>query len=156
MLHICWSHIPKDRPSAAEIVELLYNSPRLLSPCIDVPLASVQPLLTNSTEKLTKPRKASIPLSQKPRQHLKIQKIPETLSVDAGYGSGAYSPMTGDMPLTSDDPSDVDSDRLSDEGDYSSSFPPHTSSAWCGGGNTAPGYIVLDHGGYEAGSVTSV
>ena len=31
--------------TAAEIAELLYNNPRLVSPCIDVPLASVQVVL---------------------------------------------------------------------------------------------------------------
>ena len=42
--------IPTRRPSAAEIVEVLGNNPRLVSPCIDVPLASVQVERTDSLE----------------------------------------------------------------------------------------------------------
>ena len=42
LLETCWSQIPTKRPSAAEVVELLSCHPRLLSPCIDVPMASVQ------------------------------------------------------------------------------------------------------------------
>ena len=41
LLHACWSYTPAKRPLAGEIVELLYNNPRLLSPCVGVPLASV-------------------------------------------------------------------------------------------------------------------
>merc|ERR1719431_1646182 len=42
LLRACWSHSPAKRPTAVEIVELLNSNPRLVSPCIDVPLASVQ------------------------------------------------------------------------------------------------------------------
>ena len=42
LLKNCWSYNSLKRPSAAEIVELLSNNPRLVSPSIDVPLASVQ------------------------------------------------------------------------------------------------------------------
>lgn len=42
LLKSCWNTTPTKRPTASEIVELLTNSPRLVSPCIDVPLASVQ------------------------------------------------------------------------------------------------------------------
>ena len=42
LLTSCWNRSPTKRPTAAEIAELLYNNPRLVSPCIDVPLASVQ------------------------------------------------------------------------------------------------------------------
>ena len=41
---------PTKRPSASEIVEVLGNNPRLVSPCIDVPLASVQVERTDSLE----------------------------------------------------------------------------------------------------------
>ena len=44
LLTSCWNRSPTKRPTAAEIAELLYNNPRLVSPCIDVPLASVQVL----------------------------------------------------------------------------------------------------------------
>ena len=46
LLRSCWSQSPTKRPSAAEVAELLYNNPRLVSPCIDVPLASVQVIHT--------------------------------------------------------------------------------------------------------------
>ena len=42
LLKNCWSFNPVKRPNASEIVELLANNPRLVSPSIDVPLASVQ------------------------------------------------------------------------------------------------------------------
>lgn len=38
----CWNRDPKKRPQASEIVEFLANNPRLLSPCLDVPISSVQ------------------------------------------------------------------------------------------------------------------
>ena len=52
LLRSCWSPTPTKRPSASEVVELLYNNPRLISPCIDVPLASVQIERTDSLEML--------------------------------------------------------------------------------------------------------
>lgn len=42
LIRSCWSIDAKKRPPASEIVEFLANNPRLLSPCPDVPLASVQ------------------------------------------------------------------------------------------------------------------
>lgn len=42
LLKSCWSQDSKMRPSASEIVEFLANNPRLLAPCLDVPLSSVQ------------------------------------------------------------------------------------------------------------------
>ena len=50
LLQNCWDIIPTKRPSAAEIAEVLANNPRLVSPCIDVPLASVQVERTDSLE----------------------------------------------------------------------------------------------------------
>lgn len=38
----CWQLDSKVRPTAKEIVEFLANNPRLVFPCLDVPLASVQ------------------------------------------------------------------------------------------------------------------
>lgn len=38
----CWQVDSKVRPTAKEIVEFLANNPRLVFPCLDVPLASVQ------------------------------------------------------------------------------------------------------------------
>ena len=53
MLSSCWASTPTKRPSAPEIVELLSNSPRLVCPCIDVPLASVQLERTDSLEMMS-------------------------------------------------------------------------------------------------------
>merc|ERR1711971_1346209 len=52
LLTSCWNRSPTKRPTAAEIAELLYNNPRLVSPCIDVPLASVQVERSDSLEML--------------------------------------------------------------------------------------------------------
>ena len=50
LLKSCWNITATKRPTASEIVELLSNNPRLISPCIDVPLASVQVERTDSLE----------------------------------------------------------------------------------------------------------
>lgn len=42
LIRSCWNFDRKRRPHVSEIVEFLANNPRLLSPCLDVPLASVQ------------------------------------------------------------------------------------------------------------------
>jgi len=52
LLTSCWNRSPTKRPTAAEVAELLYNNPRLVSPCIDVPLASVQVERSDSLELL--------------------------------------------------------------------------------------------------------
>ena len=49
LLKSCWNKTPTQRPTAAELVELLSNNPRLITPCIDVPLASVQVVLTTES-----------------------------------------------------------------------------------------------------------
>lgn len=41
MLRKCWSSIAQNRPKAAEIVEILARNPELITPCLDVPAASV-------------------------------------------------------------------------------------------------------------------
>ena len=50
LLKSCWHMTATKRPTASEIAELLSNNPRLISPCIDVPLASVQVERTDSLE----------------------------------------------------------------------------------------------------------
>ena len=60
----CWNMTATKRPTASEIVELLSNSPRLISPCIDVPLASVQVERTDSLELIPSVRKPSGSVSQ--------------------------------------------------------------------------------------------
>ncbi|XP_015433610.1 PREDICTED: uncharacterized protein LOC107189564 [Dufourea novaeangliae] len=42
LMYSCWKTDHTKRPTAPEIVEILATSPRILSPCLDVPLASVQ------------------------------------------------------------------------------------------------------------------
>ncbi|XP_046736169.1 uncharacterized protein LOC124405374 [Diprion similis] len=42
LIRSCWKIDHKLRPNAPEIVDVLATNPRLLSPCLDVPLASVQ------------------------------------------------------------------------------------------------------------------
>lgn len=42
MISSCWTVDYKKRPQASEIVEFIANNPRLLTPCLDVPLSSVQ------------------------------------------------------------------------------------------------------------------
>ncbi|XP_018331316.1 uncharacterized protein LOC108741146 [Agrilus planipennis] len=42
LLKSCWNQDNKLRPTSSEIVEFLANNPRLLMPCLDIPLSSVQ------------------------------------------------------------------------------------------------------------------
>ncbi|XP_031356046.1 receptor-type guanylate cyclase gcy-22-like [Photinus pyralis] len=42
LLKSCWNQDSKIRPTSSEIVEFLANNPRLLTPCLDVPISSVQ------------------------------------------------------------------------------------------------------------------
>jgi len=42
LLKACWTLEPTKRPQSSEIVEFLANNPRLISPNLDIPLASVQ------------------------------------------------------------------------------------------------------------------
>ncbi|XP_054006339.1 uncharacterized protein LOC128891132 [Hylaeus anthracinus] len=42
MMYSCWRREHTQRPTAPEIVDFLATNPRILSPCLDVPLASVQ------------------------------------------------------------------------------------------------------------------
>ena len=60
LLKSCWSRTATKRPTAAEIAELLFNNPRLVSPCIDVPLASVQMERTDSLELIPSTKKSPV------------------------------------------------------------------------------------------------
>uniref|UniRef100_A0A182QRN7 receptor protein-tyrosine kinase n=1 Tax=Anopheles farauti TaxID=69004 RepID=A0A182QRN7_9DIPT len=42
LMKACWNQDYKKRPSASEVSEFISNYPRLLNPCLDVPLASVE------------------------------------------------------------------------------------------------------------------
>ena len=67
----------------------------LFSPCIDVPLASVQIERTDSLEMMPKPKRATDTTSQRAKMpHLKTKPAKELNPEDQGYGS-AYSPMNG-------------------------------------------------------------
>lgn len=69
-MYSCWFVNQNERPSAPEIVEFLATNPRILSPCLDVPLASVQLEHTGQMEMhLTNSvRKFSLPWSQQQQQ----------------------------------------------------------------------------------------
>lgn len=63
LIYSCWNVEPTKRPTAPEIVDFLATNPRILSPCLDVPLASVQLEHTGQIEmQLTENiRKFSVP-----------------------------------------------------------------------------------------------
>ena len=94
---------PTKRPTAGEIGELLSNNPRLISPCIDVPLASVQIERTDSLELIPTVRKPSGSISQTNRPTIARKRdrecsreSKESAAVDASTAvGGPYSPMNG-------------------------------------------------------------
>lgn len=167
LLRSCWSITPTKRPTGGEVAELLGNNPRLVSPCIDVPLASVQIERTDSLEMIPNMRKPSGSISQtnKPamrkrmREHSKESKDSGTEATP----SGAYSPMNGQPlhPMLSPPHTLIRGDastHTSSSCGYSSAKDPllHSDSDRISDGsvylNTAgssnyvpPGYIVLDH-----------
>ena len=86
LLHACWSYTPAKRPLAGEIVELLYNNPRLLSPCVGVPLASVHVEGMDETLRQTKrnaPKKSSVKQSDRTIAGLDHVDIPITNATTA-------------------------------------------------------------------------
>ena len=117
LLQSCWSYSPSRRPTAGEIVELLFNCPRLVSPSIDVPLASVQiershvAHVTRDTNQWSLHRSDEIELMGKQRKPSQPPSVraqtskeaaapcpperPELSPEDAGYSSSEYSPMHG-------------------------------------------------------------
>lgn len=52
LMKACWNVSYKKRPKASEIAEFISSYPRLITPCLDVPLASVQMAETESDELL--------------------------------------------------------------------------------------------------------
>lgn len=50
LMNACWNATYKKRPSASEVAHFISQYPRLLSPCLDVPLASVQMPETDSDQ----------------------------------------------------------------------------------------------------------
>lgn len=78
MIRSCWNREPKLRPLASEIVEFLANNPRILAPCLDVPLSSVQfedtgQLQMHIPEKI---RKFSISLRNRSNNSITSQRPP--------------------------------------------------------------------------------
>ena len=156
---------PTKRPTAGEIGELLSNNPRLISPCIDVPLASVQIERTDSLELIPTVRKPSGSISQTNRPTIARKRDRECSreskesAVDASTVGGPYSPMNG--PTISPPHTLITNNNISDDIvkepllSYDSSSNLYVPS----------GYIVLDHtgnlttsafGSYVPSSVASV
>lgn len=50
LIRACWNQSYKSRPTANEISDFISNNPRLITPCLDVPLASVQPPESDSDQ----------------------------------------------------------------------------------------------------------
>ncbi|GFR05086.1 insulin-like peptide receptor [Trichonephila clavata] len=50
LLKKCWARNPQDRPQAVEIVEILAHNPELISPCLDMPMSSVEVMDTGTLE----------------------------------------------------------------------------------------------------------
>ncbi|XP_052896326.1 uncharacterized protein LOC128303424 [Anopheles moucheti] len=50
LMKACWNQDYKKRPNASEVSEFISNYPRLLNPCLDVPLASVEMVDTDSDQ----------------------------------------------------------------------------------------------------------
>ncbi|CAG9862835.1 unnamed protein product [Phyllotreta striolata] len=59
LMSSCWKRESKERPTASQIVEFLANNPRLLTPCLDVPILSVQMGDSDELEMPTKNIKVS-------------------------------------------------------------------------------------------------
>ena len=105
------------RPTGSEVVELLSNTPRLICPCIDIPLASVQVERTDSLELIPSVRKPSGSVSRTNKPILnsstkrfkdysassgpQVANLPppngasDTISIAPKSTNGAYSPMSG-------------------------------------------------------------
>ena len=118
MLKSCWHMTATKRPTASEVVELLSNTPRLICPCIDIPLASVQVERTDSLELIPSVRKpsGSVSRTNKPVLNSTNKRLKDH-SGSSGYQTqnsnhnassestnnaptpkstnGAYSPMSG-------------------------------------------------------------
>jgi len=134
---------------------LLLKHPRLVSPCIDVPLASVQIERTDSLEMMPKPKKETINHKDK-HPHLKA-KAKELSPEDQGYGSGAYSPMNGredigEMSVKEPLMQETfcqENDQQGTDGTSTMTYPGSTESSpyiLAHVGSYVPtGYIMLDH-----------
>jgi serine/threonine protein kinase len=172
LLRSCWSITPTKRPTAAEIAELLANNPRLISPCIDVPLASVQIERTDSLELIPSMRKPSGSISQTNRptnsrkRHRENSKEQKEAVADPP-ANNAYSPMNGQLVSPTHTRIRGDTNNTSSSG-YSSAREPllyqtrltidcdgvSNDSTATPSSYVPPGYIVLDHRGNNAPEFT--
>ncbi|TRY61846.1 hypothetical protein TCAL_10559 [Tigriopus californicus] len=176
LLRSCWQKTPTKRPTAAEIAELLSNNPRLISPCIDVPLASVQVERTDSLELIpSMVRKPSgttssrtttggLTTSKKSSSNMRENNSMKELSMD-----GPYSPMNGIVngspqqnPFRFELREPFLSGENSKDGDTDSGLmllgtrSPQLLATCSSSSFVPPGYIMLDHrGGDHAHYVTS-
>ncbi|CAH0390440.1 unnamed protein product [Bemisia tabaci] len=97
LLKSCWNIESKKRPSASTLMETLINNPRLLSPCLDTPISSVQiehPQHPDFDVKLTeKPRKRSVvckPMLKRGFSQPNAPVWPITQEVDDLIGSNSW------------------------------------------------------------------
>ena len=130
-------------------MDLLFTNPRLISPSIDIPLASVQMEIPDSPELLAKHRKPSFSLAQKSRPHQNIMKTSESKSDDGGYSSGTYSPMQGiSHPLFDNNRTTEEKRKDCSLKEESVDFMNNCSLGPSGSDKNSyipAGYIVLDH-----------
>ncbi|XP_040568562.1 uncharacterized protein [Lepeophtheirus salmonis] len=160
LLKSCWSIASTKRPTAAEIAELLTNNARLISPCIDVPLASVVVERTDSLELIPSVRKPSGSVSQTNRPVL-LYAAGKRNRINEDSNTAPYSPMSIYPPsITSPNNFRLDLKDLKEPLiSYSNNIGLHNnnninsknSHNVSGGGvgtsssYVPPGYIVLDH-----------
>ena len=150
-MRACWSHTSSKRPTAGEIVELLNSNPRLVSPCIDVPLASVQIERADDIDLGIKHTKPSVLKTQKSRIQLTVYNGKDRSPTDDG--SDAYSPMKGTerfkFPRTETaeslgvDARDISEPLISDMQWQTESHSGDLSP--CVGSYVQAGYILVDH-----------
>ena len=148
LLRACWSHTSSKRPTAGEIVELLNSNPRLVSPCIDVPLASVQIERADDIDLGTRHGKPSVLTTQKSRIQLIVKDRSPT-----DDDNNAYSPMKGKerfrFPRNETEESlgvetrEISEPLMSDMQWQTES--PNGDMPPCVGSYVQAGYIVLDH-----------
>lgn len=69
LIYSCWRKDRNKRPTAPEIVDFLATNPRIVSPCLDVPLASVQLEHTGQFDMQLTENNRKFSLSWPPRQN---------------------------------------------------------------------------------------
>ncbi|XP_076285290.1 uncharacterized protein LOC143211458 [Lasioglossum baleicum] len=69
LIYACWRGDHHKRPTAPEIVDFLATNPRIISPCLDVPIASVQLELAGQLDMQLTENNRKFSLSWPPRQN---------------------------------------------------------------------------------------